>query len=119
MPGRSRDDSGKFKTTLAVLLGRAMTRTAEHRGGRKPFGIALACGLRLALTAMLLLALSPTRVAASGSPGPAFRVNTSTQGNQSQPAVARNALGNIVVVWASSDQFANASGIFAQRFDAT
>ncbi len=42
-------------------------------------------------------------------------VNTSTAGNQEEPAVAMDAAGNFVIAWTADD--ANGKGVFAQRFD--
>jgi hypothetical protein len=50
-------------------------------------------------------------------PCPEFRVNTSTAGDQKAPAVASDASGSFVVVWASSPP-GGPLGIFGQRFDA-
>lgn len=55
---------------------------------------------------------------ATGNPiGDAFVVNTTAVGNQSNPDVAMDALGNFVVVWESADQDGDEHGIYAQRFD--
>jgi hypothetical protein len=43
-----------------------------------------------------------------------FRVNTTTLGNQYQPAIAAVASGKFVVVWTSQD--GSSTGIYAQRF---
>ena len=55
---------------------------------------------------------------ASGVPqGAAFQVNTYTTNRQNDPAVAFDAAGNFVVVWAGSgDQDGNNYGVFARRF---
>ncbi len=49
--------------------------------------------------------------------GGEFLVNTYTTGAQASPAVAMNASGGFVVVWASNGQDGSGSGIFGQRFD--
>jgi hypothetical protein len=53
--------------------------------------------------------------------GSESRANTTTAGRQVQPAVARDASGNFVVVWQSGgyrfQQDGSGSGIFGQRFD--
>jgi hypothetical protein len=47
-------------------------------------------------------------------------VNSTTPGNQQDPAVAMDAAGNFVVVWMSENQdSAGTRGIYGQRFDAT
>ncbi|HVT36654.1 MAG TPA: hypothetical protein VHE37_13780, partial [Nevskiaceae bacterium] len=46
----------------------------------------------------------------------AGRANTYTTGEQQTPAVARNAAGNMVVVWDSVGQDGSLSGIYGQRF---
>ena len=46
-------------------------------------------------------------------------VNTTTAGNQSDPAIAMDASGNYVVVWASEDQDGEDFGIYFQRYDNT
>jgi hypothetical protein len=60
------------------------------------------------------------RYASSGAPlGLEFRVNTYTTSNQFGPAVASDASGNFVVVWASQLQDGSAFGIFGQRYAST
>ena len=44
-------------------------------------------------------------------------VNGTTAGNQQEPDVAMDAIGNAVITWASFSQDGDAYGIFAQRFD--
>jgi hypothetical protein len=57
------------------------------------------------------------RFASSGAPlGTAFRVNTYQTNYQTDPAVAADASGNFVVVWASADQDGSLGGVFGQRF---
>jgi hypothetical protein len=46
-----------------------------------------------------------------------FQVSTYTASNQLEPAVARAANGDFVVVWGSGNQDGQFYGIFAQRFD--
>jgi hypothetical protein len=56
------------------------------------------------------------RYAASGAPlGTEFRVNTSTENNQSFPSVGAGPLGNFVVVW-MSDQDSTPFDVYGQRF---
>ncbi len=55
----------------------------------------------------------------AGTPGPEFRVNTYTTGEQTLPGVAMDAAGNFVVVWASSGEMGPGFEVFAQRFDAS
>ncbi len=45
-----------------------------------------------------------------------FRINTTTNGNQLNAAIAMNASGNFVVVWKSPD--GSDEGIYARRYDA-
>ena len=54
---------------------------------------------------------------AGGPLGDEFQVNSFTSGRQSQPAVASDAAGNIVVVWSSDGNDGNGSGVFARYFD--
>jgi len=54
--------------------------------------------------------------AAGGPQGSEFRVNSNTTGYVWLPAVASDANGNFVVVWAGQD--GSSWGIFGQRFDA-
>lgn len=52
--------------------------------------------------------------------GTEFQVNTSTTGNQEEPAVAIGNNGSFVVVWeVDTDRNFPSEGIFAQRFDST
>ncbi len=54
---------------------------------------------------------------AAGNPqGSEFRVNTTTSGDQVDPAIAMDEAGNFVVTWTSSD--GSNTGIFAQRYNA-
>src|SRR4051812_34951113 len=50
--------------------------------------------------------------------GAQFRVNTFTTGDQFAPAVAADAAGDFVVVWASDGQDGSNSGVYAQRYNA-
>ena len=60
------------------------------------------------------------RYASSGAPlGPEFRVNTFTTSNQFGPAVASDATGNFMVIWASQLLDGSAFGIFGQRYAST
>ena len=57
------------------------------------------------------------RYDSSGSPvGAVFQVNTYTTGYQVGSAVATNAVGDFVVVWASNGQDGDGYGVFGQRF---
>ena len=58
------------------------------------------------------------RFDANGELGDEFRVNTTTNGSQTSPAVAMNADGSFVVVWQDAALDQSNSGIFAQRYDA-
>jgi len=55
-----------------------------------------------------------------GNPvGEEFQVNTATQGNQTEPSVAVDAVGNFVIVWHGPQSVADSNeDIFARRFDA-
>ena len=56
----------------------------------------------------------------TGAASDEFRVNTTTQSNQRHPAVASDAAGNFVVVWASFTQdHYFGGGIYAQRYSAS
>ncbi len=60
------------------------------------------------------------RFNASGNPqGPEFRVNTTTENDQSRPSVAIDDNGNFVVAWQSFGQDGSDYGIYAQRFNAS
>jgi len=52
------------------------------------------------------------------APGGEFRVNTSTFGNQSLPAIAVLSGGDFVVTWNSDGQDGSSAGVYAQRFSA-
>lgn len=57
------------------------------------------------------------RYASSGAKlGTEFGVNTTTVNIQDQPDIAANASGGFVVVWESSSQDGNNTGVFGQRF---
>jgi len=60
------------------------------------------------------------RFQSSGAPrGTEFIVNTFTTSYQSFPAVAAEAGGDFVVVWASNPQDGSNDGVFGQRFDSS
>ncbi len=50
--------------------------------------------------------------------GEEFRVNTTTAGDQTSPAVAMNGSGRFVVAWQSFGQDTDGWGVFAQRYGA-
>lgn len=50
--------------------------------------------------------------------GSEFLVNTTTIGDQVDPTVAMNAMGNFVITWASLSQDGSGSGIYAQQYTA-
>jgi hypothetical protein len=53
----------------------------------------------------------------AGAPvGDEFRINTYTTGDQADPAVAMDSVGNFVVVWQSADQDGSDRGVFGQRY---
>nr|AGC72056.1 flagellar hook-length control protein FliK [uncultured bacterium A1Q1_fos_291] len=55
---------------------------------------------------------------AAGNPeGGEFQINTFTQGSQTDPSVAMDAAGNLVVAWTSNFQDGSGQGIFGQRYD--
>lgn len=71
----------------------------------------------LAVVALLGFSGAPREaLAQSQLLGPEFRVNSYTQGDQSDPAVASSIAGDFVVVWRSAVQVGTAPGIFGQRF---
>jgi len=51
--------------------------------------------------------------------GPEFQVNTFTEGHQAFCNVAMHSSGRAVIVWQSSGQDGDLSGVFAQRYDET
>ena len=53
-----------------------------------------------------------------GPIGPEFRVNATTVGEQSMPAVAMDAQGNAVIVW-TGPEVARISPLYAQRYNST
>ncbi len=77
---------------------------------------------RFALTLLAATCLTPV-AAAQAAPGdrlgPEFQVNTTTVGDQAGPAVAMDADGDFVVVWASYGQDGDGWGVFAQRYNAS
>jgi hypothetical protein len=56
--------------------------------------------------------------ASGAAQGSEFRVNATTSGTQSDPAVAMDANGNFVVAWTSNGQDGSGDGVYAQRFNA-
>ena len=48
--------------------------------------------------------------------GPEFLVNTFTPGNQADPQVAADGVGDFVVIWRSNAQDGSGSGVFGQRY---
>ena len=68
---------------------------------------------RLVFPVTVLFAVLPATVRGQAPSGSEFRVNASTVGDQQAPAVATDASGEFVVVWASP------YGIFGRRFDAS
>jgi RTX calcium-binding nonapeptide repeat (4 copies) len=49
--------------------------------------------------------------------GKEFRVNTTTDNDQSHPAIGLNASGEFVIAWESAGQDGDGQGVFAQTFD--
>jgi hypothetical protein len=59
------------------------------------------------------------RFQANGSPaGPEVRVNTTTAGDQTDPAVAMDSAGDTVITWSSYGQDGSGWGVYSQRYDA-
>jgi hypothetical protein len=59
------------------------------------------------------------RYSATGIPvGGEFRVNTTTQDDQTSPSVAMASDGSFVIAWQSHNQDGSGWGIYAQRYDA-
>ena len=80
---------------------------------RKPLGLWQLGG------ALAWLALAPALPVSGQLLGPEFRVNSYTTSHQQFPAVAADAAGNFVVVWASQGQDdPDFAGVFGQRYDA-
>lgn len=50
--------------------------------------------------------------------GTEFRVNTTTAGDQTYPAIAMDSAGDFVITWTSSGQDGSGTGIYAQRYNA-
>lgn len=65
----------------------------------------------LAFTALARVAIAQPAV------GPEFLVNGTTEGYQYQPAIASDALGNFIVVWAGDNLDGSYKAIVGQRFD--
>jgi len=60
------------------------------------------------------------RYSSSGNKvGGEFLVNTTTAGDQTNPAVAMNALGDFVITWQSQGQDGSGWGIYAQRYNSS
>ena len=53
------------------------------------------------------------------SQGGEFRINTTTAGDQTYPAVAMDSAGDFTVTWTSSGQDGSAGGIYAQRYNSS
>ncbi|WP_428312500.1 hypothetical protein [Hydrocarboniphaga sp.] len=69
-----------------------------------------------ALACLFGAAALPGLAAAQSALAPEFRVNTTTQGNQSAPAVAAAADGRFVVVWESDSGNGDLNDIYAQLY---
>jgi hypothetical protein len=72
-----------------------------------------------ALACVLGAAALPTLALAQTALAPEFRVNTTTLGNQSAPAVAAAADGRFVVVWESDTGSAALNDIYAQLYSSS
>jgi hypothetical protein len=67
----------------------------------------------------LLLSVTGAAAWAQLPAGAEFQVNSYTTYTQAWPSVASDANGNFVVVWESSPQDGNGTGVFGQRFNAS
>src|SRR6185503_8044197 len=107
VPDRVRDAGSSL-----TPAGRPLTLDQTHR---ERFELPMR---RARLLPVVVLTLLPAAAWPQGVPlGPEFRVNTFTTNSQWFPAVAADALGNFVVLWASSTQdYAATSGVFGQRY---
>jgi hypothetical protein len=65
---------------------------------------------------VIILVTTASTPAVAQKIGPEFRVNTTTAGDQILPAVAINAIGRYVVVWASDGTDGSGLGVYGQRF---
>lgn len=77
--------------------------------------IAMAVSAALAFGSSSALAVP----AAGTAVGNEFKANTTVANAQQNPAVASDASGNSVMVWASTGQDGSGYGIYGQRYDAT
>jgi len=61
------------------------------------------------------------RFNADGTPidGSRVQVNAGTEGDQSAPAIAGDAAGNVLIVWQSKEEDGEGYGVFGQWFDST
>jgi VCBS repeat-containing protein len=77
--------------------------------------------ITMAVSAVLAIASSSALAvpAAGTAVGSEFKANTTVTSAQQTPAVAMDASGNSVVVWASTGQDGSGYGIYAQRYDAS
>jgi uncharacterized repeat protein (TIGR01451 family) len=82
----------------------------EPKMNSKQYPTALAMVLALLVQPRTAYADGPTPV------GPELRVNTYTTSWQWNPSVAMDADGDFVVVWASSVQDGDSTGVYAQRY---
>ena len=57
--------------------------------------------------------------AAGVAQGSEFRVNTTTNGNQTAASIAMDAAGNFVVTWVDNTQDGSNGGVYAQRYNAS
>ncbi len=74
-------------------------------------------GQLLCLTASSFLFGPWVSPATSQLLGPEFQVNSTTAGQQRNPAVAADGLGNFVVAWQSYPQDGSNYGVIGQRFN--
>jgi hypothetical protein len=63
--------------------------------------------------------VSARRYDPAGFPGPEFRVNTDTTGDQKAPAVAADSAGNFVIVWDSQTHPGDSLSVFGRRYDSS
>ena len=59
------------------------------------------------------------RFSSGGTQAGEFQINTYTEGDQNNPRVAADSVGNFVVIWQSTGQDGDNAGIFGHRFDSS
>jgi hypothetical protein len=71
------------------------------------------------VSVLVLAGLLPGTAWGQAPVGPEFRINSTTSGSQVFPSVARDGVGNFVVVWSSFAQDGDGFGVFGRRYDAS